>query len=476
MLAVVAAAAVLAACGGRTSAPSGVPDPVANLAPAPAYPSFCAPSGVDVRATCLRLTLAALDSAGRRDRSAPLAVPATVADLPVPEQLFVVLDEERVARHLPPFVGLSAALDASAQRSADRGELPPPPAGGAADEEWVGGADNGLDAADQWLYDDGPGSGTQGCGGAGGRGCWADRHLVLDRFPGRGQLVMGAGFAPTADRDPGDVGGTSLAAVFARQVQPGPLAVTWAGVQPLLAGPRLAPLDRLPTHEATSGVPDPATNVAPVPDYVGLCAPTGLDGSDGCVAAVLAAVNHAHALEGVPAVTLPAGFGRLPVPEQLFVGVDLERVARGLPPAVGMTSALDADAAAGARRATDPPFPAGSRYTVSDTEWAGGSVNGLDAVYGWMEQDGFGSGNLDCPRPGAPGCWGHRHGVLDDFGTAGVLQVGAALDATGDTSNGDRGGTSMTVVLAVDDGPPGPYVYTWAQAVAAGAGLVGGPG
>lgn len=446
------------------------------MAPAPDYTAWCAPSGVDVRTTCLRLTVAALDAGNRVDGLGPVVVPATLAGLPVPEQLLLVVDEERVARHLAPFVGLSVALDTSAERAADRGTLPTPPASGAADEEWIGQVDNGLDALDQWLYDDGPGSGVSGCGRNGGSGCWADRHVLLDRFPGRGQLVMGAGFAPTGDRSPGDVGGTSLAAVFARQEHPGPLTATWAGLQPLLRGPRLAPLDRVPTDEATSGVPDPPTNVAPVPDYVDTCAPTGIDGSGRCVAAVLAAVDHAHALERVPAVTLPVGYGQLPVAEQLFVAVDLERVARGLPPAVGMTAALDADAAVGARRSGDPPFPPGSQYTVSDTEWAGGSVNGLDAVYGWMEQDGFASGNLDCTRRGAPGCWGHRHGILDDFGTAGVLQAGAALDATGDTSQGDRGGTSMTVVLAVNDGTPGPYVYTWAQALAAGAGVVGSEG
>lgn len=39
-----------------------------------------------------------------------------------------------------------------------------------------------------------------------------------------------------------------------------------------------------------------------------------------------------------------------------------------------------------------------------------------------------------------------------------------------DTSTGDTGGTSMTIVLTVTDGLPGPFVYTWAQALANGAG------
>jgi len=96
-------------------------------------------------------------------------------------------------------------------------------------------------------------------------------------------------------------------------------------------------------------------------------------------------------------------------------------------------------------------------------------VNGLDATYGWMYDDGVDSGNLDCLRAGAPGCWGHRQGILDNFGTVGTLEMGAAVDLTGDTSSGDVGGTSMAIVLTVADGTPGPYLYTWAQALAAGA-------
>lgn len=464
-------AALLAGCSARSSAPSGVSDPLANVSPHPDYPSWCAPSGVDVRQVCLQLALGAIDNAHRREGIGPLAVPATLAALPVPEQLFVAVDAERVARHLRPFVGMSGALDAVAQRAADRSVLPAAPGGGfpQADEEWIGGVVNGLDADDEWMYDDGPGSGVAQCGSSTEAGCWADRHIVLDDFAGPGTLVMGIGFDPTGDRTTGDRGGTSLASVLARASRPGPLAYTWAEAQQAIAGGRLVPLSALPAGESTTGIPDPAGNVAPVPNYEDVCTASGLDSEPTCVGAVVAALDRARGLEGVGPVVLPDDFGQLPVPEQLFVAVDLERVDRGLPPAIGLTATLDADAATGARRSADPPFPTQPRYTVSDTEWAGGSVNGLDAVYGWMYQDGYDSGNLDCSRPTASGCWGHRHGILDDFGTVGVAQMGAALDPTGDTTSGDRGGTSMTVVLAVDDGTAGPYVYTWAQALSAGA-------
>ncbi|MDA8279546.1 MAG: hypothetical protein M0Z63_03855 [Actinomycetota bacterium] len=478
----VAVLALLSACG-RAVPVAAVANPPANQPPNPDYPSFCAPAGVDVRAVCVGLALGALDQAGAAEGLPPLALPATIAAMPVAEQVFVVVDAERVARHLAPFAGMSVALDAEASRAAASAQLPADPGGQyrTADEEWIGGAVNGLDVVDEWLYDDGPGSGVQACGRSASSGCWADRKIVLATLGagsnGSAGLVMGVGFDPTGDTTVGDRGGTSLAAVFAAAAQPGPLAYTWAAARQATVRGRLAPITRLPSGEATSGIPDPSGNVAPVPDYPRICAPSGTDSSAPCLAAVLGAVNHARALEGVRPMVLPSDFGQLPIPEQLFVAVDLERVDRGLPPFVGLTAALDADAAIGARRAQDPPIPPGPVISA-DTEWAGGSVNGLDAVYGWMYEDGANSGNLDCPHAGASGCWGHRHGILDVFGTVGTVAMGAAIDPTGDTNAGDRGGTSMTAVLAVMDTPPGPFVYTWAQAVAAGAdgGTPTGPG
>jgi hypothetical protein len=94
-------------------------------------------------------------------------------------------------------------------------------------------------------------------------------------------------------------------------------------------------------------------------------------------------------------------------------------------------------------------------------------VNGLDADYGWMYDDGRGSGNLDCPRSGGPGCWGHRHGILDNFGTVGAMVMGTAFDPTGDNAaSGWAGGTSMAATLAAVLHPPSSYVYTWAEATA----------
>jgi hypothetical protein len=451
-----------AAAGG-----SALSDPPNSVRPEPNYPDLCAPAGVDDSTTCLRLTLAAIDSARAREHLGPMRIPADFGLLSVAEQLLVVVDDERVDRGLVPIAGISAALDRLATKGADRSRLPASPGGrfGPSDAEWLGDIDNGLDADYQWMYNDGPGSGLPGCSAEHRGGCWVDRGIVLDRFGGAKHLVMGAAFDPTGDTTPGDRGGTSLAALLAAESPPlSPFVYSWAEAMSALHQGTLSPLAALGRDTSDTGIPDPPTNVGPQPDYFDICAQSGIDTSTRCTAATLAALDHARALEGVGPMVLPTDFAQLTVPEQLFVVINLERVDRGLAPFVGLTAGLDGNARKGADAANDPP-PLGDAYLLVDGEWAGGSVNALDAVYGWMYDDGAGSGNLDCPRAGAPGCWGHRHGILDDFGVGDRLVAGAAFEPAADNHRGDRGGTSMAVTLAVANRPQ-RLVFTWAEVVA----------
>ncbi|MFN2608875.1 MAG: hypothetical protein ABR511_13475 [Acidimicrobiales bacterium] len=466
-VAVAAVAAVgLAACSGSgpaTSSPTHIADPRRGLAAKPDYSEACSPSGLDRSLPCIQVTLAAVDQARAKEGVKPMLLPADFADLSVPQQLLVALDRERVDRGLPPFVGLSAALDSNAQAGADAGDVPAEPGAPfvSTDAEWIGAVANGLDAAYVWMYDDGPGSGVPRCAKAGDDGCWADRHIVLDTFDA-GSLVMGAAVNPTADSDPDDRGGSSLAATFG--TRPGPptdLVYTWAQALADTAAGTVTPRADAPTNGSATHIPDPARTVPPLPDYISACS-DGIDTSDGCLGATLQAVNNARAAEGVKPMVLPPGFGRLTVAQQILVTTNLERVDRNLPPFEGLTAALDGNAQVGADIANDPPDP-GQAYSVVDTIWAGGSANGLDADYGWMYDDGPGSTNLDCPKSGGSGCWGHRHGILDDFGTVGTLVMGAALNATADTNQGDTGGTSMAATLAVVADPPPAYAFTWAQ-------------
>jgi hypothetical protein len=273
---------------------------------------------------------------------------------------------------------------------------------------------------------------------------------------------MGAAQDPTGDTQLDDKGGPSMAMVIATDTDNGPLSYSWAQAQVALSGATLSPLRMAPLGVSATGIPDPPHTEPADPDYERSCAQSGLDDSARCLSAILAAVNHARAVEGVKPMVLPAGFAKMSVPEQLFVTTNLERVDRGLPPFVGLSAVLDANSAKGAKTADDPPNPS---FTLGDdTEWSGGAVNGLDADYGWMYDDGRGSGNVDCPRTGGAGCWGHRNGILDNFGTVGTMVMGAAYDPHGDdAANGWAGGTSMAMTLGAQLNPPKSYVITWAQ-------------
>jgi hypothetical protein len=455
-------------CARATSSATHILDPKASVPAKPDYSQSCSPSGPDLSVECDQVVLQAIDNARAKEHLKALTLPADFASLTIPEQLLVVIDSERVDRGLTPFAGLSARLDAGDLTAAAASRLPGDPGRPYTDSdtEWIGDVSNALDADYEWMYDDGPGS-IQGCSHSGQSGCWADRHIALDDFSAGtsgGTLVMGAAFSPTADTTAGDVGGTSLAATFAGTTRVEALIYTWAQARADIAAGTLQPRSALPADASATHIADPPASVNPSPDYTQFCAPSGLDSSPPCITAVLTAVNNARAAEGVKPMVLPPGFTQMSVPDQIFVATNLERVDRGLPPFVKMTASLNANAQVGADDANDPPDPGGD-YGVIDTEWAGGSSNGLDADFGWMYDDGLNSGNLDCPKKGGPGCWGHRHGILDDFGTVGTMVMGAAVNPTADTGD-DKGGPSMASSLAVTSKAVGAVTFTWAQVLA----------
>lgn len=171
------------------------------------------------------------------------------------------------------------------------------------------------------------------------------------------------------------------------------------------------------------------------------CAPHlrfGYNDSAGCLALALSGLDRARASEALPPARLPADYGRLDVAEQLFVVVNLERIARKVPPLVGLAPALDDAAELAARDGADVT-PAGTYGPVAvravGATWAGGAPNAVAAVFGWMYQDGWGgpkqTTNGDCTSPTAQGCWGHRHVLLGE-GTGTDCQdcVAGSADAT----------------------------------------------
>ena len=137
-----------------------------------------------------------------------------------------------------------------------------------------------------------------------------------------------------------------------------------------------------------------------------------------CLNDSVAELNQARASVGLPNYQLPANFNSLTPDKQELVLTDSDRVAYGLAPFTGITSQLDGDATTGANNNSDP-VPDSSlngEYAQWGSNWAGGWGNGNSNMplshALWVYDDGPGSPNGDCPSPGAPGCWGHRHNVL----------------------------------------------------------------
>ena len=290
----------------------------------------------------------------------------------------------------------------------------------------------------------------------------------------------------------------------------------------------------LPAHTAQLRgiVPprNPSANLAPVPNYndctlSGVCTEgppcytstlASAFTSTDCEQEELDAIDYARAKEGVGLMYLPADFNSLIGAEQLLVVIDLERVARGLPPFAGIVASLDAVAQRGAQVSgqapgafADPAFPA--RFTVGPGSVfayecqstlvehvscagsgnpgasiaAGSNISALDADYIWMYDDGYGGPNFDCKTPKTAGCWGHRDNILGRYPTrtrfisgpwgttVSTVSARHAVPVMGAASlqpNGAGGPQgNWTAIFTSVTGKTPALSYTWKQALAAGA-------
>jgi len=174
-----------------------------------------------------------------------------------------------------------------------------------------------------------------------------------------------------------------------------------------------------------------------------------------CERAAVAALDRAHRALGLAAYALPKGFIAMPAPHQWLILANLDRAAYGIEPIAGLAEPLNLVARQGAAAHADPdPWPLlrslpGQRLIGFGSDWAGGQPNALVAYYGWMYDDGYGSGNLDCRAPSDPGCWGHRRNILA-FASAPALTMGAAALPRARSY-------ALTVVETAT--PPWPYAY-----------------
>jgi hypothetical protein len=205
---------------------------------------------------------------------------------------------------------------------------------------------------------------------------------------------------------------------------------------------------------AAAAAPNPRADI-PIGALPAVCesAPTGAV----CEHAAVTALDRARAALGLPAYRLPAGFVGMPAPHQWLILANLDRAAYSLPPITGTAAALDHVARAGALAHGDPdPWPLlqslrGQLLIGYGSNWAGGQPNALVAYYGWMYDDGYGSGNLDCRAPTDAGCWGHRQNILA-FPHAPTLTMGASAL---------RSGPSYALTIVETSTPVWPYAYRW---------------
>ena len=426
-------------------------------APVPGLPRGCAhPSAPTPPAPCLRITLDAIDTArageGLRAHGAALRLPPSDrsrADL-----------RRRRPRAGRPGTGAVRRVGHGA-RCATAQRAPRPPAAAATRAGLRLGRD-GMDRRRRQrarcrlpvaLRRRARTAACPGARGAGPRAAGPTARIVLGRF-GSGRLVDGGRVRPDRRHVAGDRGGSSLAATFAggASAEAGHFAYTWKEALAATAAGRLRPLRAIPSSESDTGIPDPGHNVAPVPDYTGT-ARSGARRLDG--------LHRRRARRHQPRARARRASG--PWCCRRLRTVERSRAAlRRRQPRAGATGGSRPSAASPPRstgtrsrvRTTPTTRPTPGRPTCSTTRSgpAGRPTGSTPCTGGCTTTGSTAATSTACT--GAAGCWGHRKGILDDFGSGANLVMGAAVNMRATRTVATAGGTSMAVTLAVADALP----------------------
>jgi hypothetical protein len=211
--------------------------------------SPCYPTGAFVynsSRACTDILLTGINQAQAAEHLPGFVLPSNYFSLSATRQMFVLVNLERISRGVPPLVGLSPYLSATATTAAGQSADPPfqasygpvqvwaPPSGNYAyGGAWGGGSVNAADVVFGWFYGDGFGNGWPtftGCARPNGPMCWWHREELLGvkGFSGGTactDCVAGAGYASL----PGS-SGESYTFLIIRPVQfPTALAFSWDG-------------------------------------------------------------------------------------------------------------------------------------------------------------------------------------------------------------------------------------------------------
>jgi PASTA domain-containing protein len=187
----IASALALVFVASASSANWGGKDPPENT-PIRRLPSSCnaAPTGKQ----CIDAGVWYLDRARAKVGLPAYALPANFPSLSPPQQVFILVNLDRVQYGLRPITGLTAALSHAALVSGVRQADDPHPSNTTGLNTWwpgwAGAFHNAPMAYEAWVWNDGLGSTNPRCTPTDHSRCWGHRHSVLWKYGP--VLAMGA--------------------------------------------------------------------------------------------------------------------------------------------------------------------------------------------------------------------------------------------------------------------------------------------
>jgi len=217
-----------------TATPTPLPAPI-DVAPPPAtitdFPvvQLCDVNAYSITLACEQAAVAAINSARAAEPTPlpPLALPQNFYTMPQAEQMFVLINLERVSRNLTPILGLSAALDQQAVGLAAQ-NADPTLSSTVVAGSWAGGSGAAAEVY-EWLYDDGPDSPNIDCTPSNESGCWGHRANLFADPAGLTDLTAGIGCVPYSVA-PG-AGNMDSCTIEIAVGQPGPLVYSWSAIE-----------------------------------------------------------------------------------------------------------------------------------------------------------------------------------------------------------------------------------------------------
>jgi hypothetical protein len=180
---VIACALTLVVVASASAAWGGGKDPAYNT-PIRLLPSSCgsAPTGQE----CIDAVVWYLDKARSRVGLPPYALPANFPSLSPQQQIFVLVNLDRVQYGLRPIPGMTSALNHDALASGVWRADDPHPSNTTGLNiwwpGWAGAFDNAPMAYEAWVWSDGLGSTNPRCTPTDHSRCWGHRHSVLWKY------------------------------------------------------------------------------------------------------------------------------------------------------------------------------------------------------------------------------------------------------------------------------------------------------